>query len=143
VKIKTQEEKPVSKSQIPMPKRPEPVFMGLQDPPRFLPRELGPGEGRPSVDELLAEAQKKIEGLIRKTAGSSGAAAGDILSELSQRAPESVLAQIATRAQGIMEREAKAKDLEVENAALREIVKTLGGKVALYEVEIQILKAKR
>lgn len=137
-----------AKVQVPMPKRPEPSFAGLQSPPRpSIPPRLGPrsseGEGRPSIDEILAAAQKQVEGLIAKTAGSRNVNPADILAKLADRAPESVLAQIATRAQAIMSREAKAKDLETENAALREIVKTLGGKVALYEAELQILKAKK
>jgi hypothetical protein len=132
-----------SQAQIPMPRRPEPKFVSLQSPPPMGPRELGPGEGGPSVDEILAAAQKQVEGLIKKTAGIKNTDPAGILAELAERAPESILAQIATRAQAIMSREAKAKDLEAENAALREIVKTLGGKVALYEVELQILKAKK
>lgn len=137
-----------AKVQVPMPKRPEPAFAGLQSPPRpSIPPRMGPrpsdGTERPSIDEILAAVQRQVEGLIAKTAGSRNVNPADILSELADRAPDSVLAQIATRAQAIMSREAKAKDLEVENAALREIVKTLGGKVALYEVELQILKAKK
>ena len=66
------------------------------------PRELGPGEGGPSVDEILAAAQKQVEGLIKKTAGIKNTDPAGILAELAERAPESILAQIATRAQAIM-----------------------------------------